>query len=214
MAPSKPETFQQGFVGILMADIIAAKERHRAEDSQPNRRDLIRTVFSAVEGLAWTYREHITSAARDIGAISIEEELALSEINYQVTDQGKIVGQSRFISMPAMVRLTTRIASKLDPNLEVRFDTAGWDKFRRAITIRNRVTHPKREVDLLISSEDVATCLAAYFWLMDIAASAMEAANAALVQYLERFSEVFEDLKAGDPETWAEYRSLVRDSDE
>ncbi len=214
MTNGTSDSMQQGFISILIADVIASKERHRTSDSQQSRRDLIRSVFAAVEGLVWTYREHIVSAAREIEIISYEEELALSEVSYRVTEQGKVIEQTRFIAMPAIIRLTTRIALRLDSSLDIRFDSVGWNQLRRSIEIRNRITHPKSEADLLIDESDISACLAGFFWLIDVAARAMAAANAALNQYFEGLCEVFDDLKAGDPETWKLYRSLQQRSDE
>lgn len=202
-------TFQESFLGILLFDVQSAMRRHNAEDTQPSRRDLIRTTFAAVEGMAWAYREFIISAAQDTDSITREEELAFSEVSYQVTDQGKIIEQQRFLPLPNMIRLTTRLATKLSPNLETKFDTAGWEMFRQAVTIRNRITHPKGEGDLHVSAKDVSTCLAAFFWLLEISMSAMEAATTVLQNHLKQFSEIFENLKRGDPATLAVYEAMM-----
>jgi hypothetical protein len=212
--PIMTEAAHESFIGMLLADVATAMERHSLSGTQSHRRDLIRTTFAALEGLSWTYREHITGVARGSGLVTLEEESALSEISYQVSDQGKIVGQPRHLSMPAMIRLTTRIAVRLSPDLNIRFDTVSWERFREAISMRNRITHPKSEADLHIDDNDVSTCLSSFFWLLEISSRAMEAANAALKSHLHEFVKVFEKLKRGDPEAWAAYEAAIRSADD
>lgn len=198
----------ESFMGILILDVISSMERYETEDTQVTRRDLVRTIFAAVEGLAWTYRLHILEVAKSADAVTLEEELAFSEVSYLVSDQGKIVSQQRFVPMPAMLRLTTRLADKLCPGLDAKFDTIGWDRFRKSVKIRNRVTHPKNEGDLHISGKDVSTCIAAFYWLLDLSVSAMEAATLALKDHVALAREVLDKLKRGDPATLAMYRAI------
>lgn len=153
----------ESFVGILVSDVIAVKSRQSEADTQQSRRELIRTVFAAVEGLVWVYRGHIVTAAQHIDALNPEEEIVLSETSYQITEQGKVVAQPRFTSLPAMIRLITRLANRVSPEFDVAFDTSDWEGFRRAIAIRNRVTHPKSESDLRIGDADIAVSLDAFY---------------------------------------------------
>jgi hypothetical protein len=197
----------ESFIQLLVEDVIVSRKRWNRNGTQQNSRDLIRTTFAAVEGLAWHYREHVVSVARDVGSITQEEEQALSEIGYIVNEQGKISKQVRFIPLIAMIRLTTRMAVAMQPELQFRFDTVGWEGFRQAIQIRNRVTHPKRSRDMEISPVDVSTCLTGFYWLLEIATTAMGGANAALKTQNSEFQRLINALKAGDPIAWAEYNS-------
>ncbi|OJW76251.1 MAG: hypothetical protein BGO57_08570 [Sphingomonadales bacterium 63-6] len=193
------------FTSVLVLDVVAAMQRYRAEKTQANSRDLIRSIFAAVEGSVWLYRQHVTSIAKSIEAITREEELALAETAYLVNANGTVSEQMRFIPLPALIRLTTRIANRIDPRTETRFDIPGWESFQRAIAIRNRITHPKTKSDLLVSERDVDTCHAAFFWLLQLTESGMEAVVSAFRAYVEEMREIFEKLKAGDPEITALY---------
>jgi hypothetical protein len=210
LANGKTNDLQVSFLSILITDVTASMERQSQDDSQQNRRDLIRAVFAAVEGIAWLYRAHVVSVARETGEVTSEEELALSEVSYQVTEQGKVTSRTRFISMPSLIRLTTRIATRLAPNLEVKFDGTGWEQFRQALAVRNRITHPKREADMLLSVEDISTCLAGFNWLLDLVASAMASANAAFIQYTSEFRGILNELKQGNPDALALYEAAAR----
>lgn len=189
-------------------DVMASLERERVQPSQQNRRELVRTIFAAIEGTVWEYRLHITGIARELDVLTKEQEFALSEVSFQVSDTGKIGKQARFIPLTSMFRLVTRIAKSLEPEFEVRFDTEGWERFRQAAAIRNRVTHPKRQADLEIEAQDIAICLGAFYWLFDVTEVAMTAANAAFASHVRQMKEILQALKDGDPEAIAAYQAV------
>lgn len=203
--PSRPA--HESFVRILLNDVAGAMERHRFSDSQSTRRNLVRTIFAAIEGLAWSYRQHITSTAAEMDALSRDEEIALSETTHLISDTGKVTKQTRFTPLPSIIRLTTRIAVRLAPELDIKLDTSGWEKFRKAIAIRNRITHPKVKADLIIALEDVETCMKACFWLMETSAQAMQAVNEAFAGYVAELRSLLAGLTSGDPAILAEYRA-------
>ncbi len=195
------------FIRTLVMDVLASLERERLQPSQQNRRELVRTIFAAIEGSVWEYRLHITGIARELGVLTNEQEFALSEVTFQVSDTGKIGKQARFIPLTSMFRLVTRIAKSLEPNFEVRFDTGGWERFRLATAIRNRVTHPKRQADLFIEAQDIAICLGALYWLFDVTEAAMTAANAVFATHVQELKDIMQALKDGDPAVIAEYHA-------
>jgi hypothetical protein len=197
------------FMRTLIEDVISATHTLDVGDNQLNRRHLIRVLFAAIEGLVWTYREDILGIAKSTDTLTAKEEYAFSEVTYQVTPQGKITEQARFVPILGMFRLTTRLAQRIDTTLEVRFDDAGWNALKLATDIRNRITHPKTEADLQISDIDLKTCRAGFDWLFEVCISATMAATAAFRSYLKTFDAVLEALRSGDPETWAEYKAAA-----
>lgn len=210
--PDKDNRVEESFVRILLGDVSAAMQRYDTIPSQQHRRELIRSAFAAIEGYVWLYREHVVEAARLLDKLDFDEGVALSELNYQISEQGKVITQPRFVSLLAIVRLTTRIATRLTPDLDVRFDTADWHHLQKAGTVRNRITHPKSKEDLQLTGDDAATCLNAFFWLLEISTKAMEATNLTLTQFNDDFPTVFEDLKRGNPEVWAMYNAISRNA--
>ena len=205
----KSLSLQETFMGSLLTDVASVMERQASRDNQSTRRELVRTLFAAVEGLVWTYREHILEIGRATDMLTPAEEYAFSEKSYLVSDQGKIVEQTRFMPIPALIRLTTRLAGKISPALEIKFDNAGWHQFQQALKIRNRVTHPKSETDLLIDSKDLGVCFAAFDWLFELCLTAMEAATVVHKQNLALFRTMLEKLKRGDPDALAAYNTAV-----
>jgi hypothetical protein len=106
---------RDSFAGILIQDVISALERLEEGGSQTNKRDLIRTLFAAIEGLVWIYREDVRSVANTIEPLSPIMELAFAEKIYSVDEKGILQEQKRFISIPAMIRLTSRVAEQICP---------------------------------------------------------------------------------------------------
>ena len=195
------------FARILITDVDAVMQRLNNRDSQQVRREFIRTLFAAIEGYIWLYRQQVIDIAKSMEALTTEEEIALSEMDYRVSDKGKIVRQARFLPMLSAFRLTTKIATRLNPHLAIDFDTGDWDRLRGAIAVRNRITHPKHESDLDIGDEDLTLAQGAFFWIIDATVGAMEAATDAFRQHNTEFRGILAGLIDGNPAALAEYRA-------
>lgn len=195
------------FSSLLMTDLFSALERHRATISQSTMRDVVRTAFAAIEGTVWIFRQHVVDAARSTYGLQPAEEAALAEKTFGVSDKGRISEQTRYIPMTHVIRLTARIGNRLAPSASIDFSGADWDNLRSALSIRNRITHPKSADDLRLTESDVEYCMAALTWLADETTTMMEAANLAIHDYLGELRDVMQKLSQGDAETLALYES-------
>lgn len=203
----KIERPADGFVRILLNDASASISRMRQTDSDPARRDVIRTCFAAIEGIIWTYRESVISTAKDLDLLHADEASALSEVLFQVGANGNLSRQPRFIPLLSVFRLTTRIALRIDKSIQVDFNSVGWQQMRIALQIRNRVTHPKSHADLAIGTTDIDVCLRAMYWLLEVHLVVLSATTSALTQFVDQMWEILAGLKAGDTITIADYRA-------
>lgn len=208
------DNFGAKFFITLIGDVVASLERHDASPIPQNRRDLVRTLFAAIDGSVWYYRDHVVGIAKDLGKLTDAQAAALHEVSYHVSRNGKISSQPRFVPLASTFRLVTRIAESLNSDLKVEFGSGDWDGFQQAIAIRNRITHPKSQADLDLSDSDMAIGLAAFHWVLGVSAQAMQGANAAFREHVDSFTEVLDALKAGDPETLALYETAKAASDE
>ena len=202
------------FLESLIDDVHTAMQRQENDDNQSHRRELIRTLFAAIDGSVWVYRTEVSEIARTCEILTPDEELALSEKFVSVTDQGKITAQQRYVSIMAMIRLTARLATRINRAFQPDFGADGWEKFRRAIKIRNRVTHPKVSSDLLISPEDLSECLGAFYWLLDHCVTGIGQATVGFEHYLADFRQLLDKLKAGDPKALAVYHAVKNTPDD
>lgn len=199
----------KSFVEILLTDVAGAMRRYEDSSTQAHRRDLVRTSFAALEGVVWIFREHVIEAARTTYGLERNEEIALSELSYQVAENGQIYGQPRFVPLLSIVRLIARIGDRIAPNAPIDFSGSEWRRVKDAIKIRNRITHPKSGEDMVLTQTEVETSLAALFWLLEGTSNVMETANIAARDYFGRFGEVLQKLKSGDPEVIALYNLIA-----
>ncbi len=212
--PANAEKLRVTFLGIVTRDVLVAHKRLEHDESQTSRRDFIRTLFAAVEGIVWQFRENIRGAAEDLGELSPQLAMALTETSYSVGENGKLIEQQRFIPLPTMIRLVTNVAKELAPALEIEINGEGWGDLKRTIVIRNRVTHPKGISDLNISSDDTKAAWSGLFWLLSYVERVMEAVCTAQADYLHHLKTLVKELKAGDPAALEAYRKAFTERNE
>jgi hypothetical protein len=201
------DDLRETFFGILAFDVLVALERVEAHDNQTARRDLIRTLFAAIEGFVWEFRGHVREIADTVDEIPPLLAMALNEASYSVSESGKLVEQQRFIALPSMVRLATNLAQTLCHDLDVDFSVDGWVDLKRTIAIRNRITHPKSKADLNITTDDTKIAWSGFKWLLGHVAFVMETTITVQADYLRRFRILAEQLEAGDPIALEAYRA-------
>ncbi|MBJ6121393.1 hypothetical protein JAO74_06270 [Sphingomonas sp. BT553] len=194
-----PVPTHHGFASILADDVIRAYASLDQQKDAPNRRNVIRSVFVAIEGLVWTCREHVRDTAASLDELTPLANLALREMTYTVTEQGLLLEQVRFITLPAMLRLVTRQAQSLATELSVDFGGPGWAALKTAMAIRNRVTHPKSLDDLTVTIHDLSTVRTSFQWIASTTTYIMEMMNARLLQHNTDMAEIMKRLDAGDP---------------
>lgn len=208
---SEPE--DSDFLRILVEDVDAAIARRNKDDMQSTRRDLVRAVFAAIDGIVWAFRETVVDAARDTYGLTIEEQAVLSETTYSVSKSGQISTQAKFVPQRAMIKLVARIAFRISGEAVVDFSEAEWSLHKSATDVRNRITHPKSATDLHLSDHDVGASLDAFFWLFARLTDVMASTVNARLTYLGEFRETLRQLEAGHPETTALYKSLLSNDD-
>jgi len=196
------------FFYTLIKDASTAMSRNLSADNQATRRDAIRTVFAAIEGLVWIFRVEVVDAAEATCGLDDDEKSILRERQLAVSEKGQIVSQIRFLTLIATIRFVARIASRINGCDHFDFGGHEWERFRTAIAIRNRITHPKSADDLHVSKDDVSKVTGAFFWLLDRHVEVLSQAVQTRKAYLGEFDEILEKLKGGDPEVTELYNSL------
>lgn len=190
-------------IRILIGDVIAARERLNMADTQTARRDVVRASLAAIEGEVWLARDHVRDTLRGFDELSPLANLALSEQAYVVTENGKLLEQTRSVPLPTAVRLVVAQTQIICPELAVDFAGTGWSNFRRAVSIRNRITHPRPENDLNVSDEELHAVASGLSWLAATIEYIMASTNLALID-----ARTFLDqLLAGNADALEKYQS-------
>lgn len=202
----------QGLAGILMSDLREAIRHQVGADSPASRRSLVRTAIAAVEGLTWMYREHVRAFASELGVLSEIEAQAFAESIWIIDEAGKASEQKRFVSTTAMIRFATRIAERFLPGCAPDFSGRGWDSLKSTFALRNRITHPKEEIDLTITDVELQQAISAFFWISHSLIEVMEKTSQAYRDRIAEYDEVLRLLKAGDEKTLALYQRAIKES--
>jgi hypothetical protein len=174
----------QSFPRIVVEDVVDAMGRCEQEKFAPARkRELIRAVFAAIEGLHWRLKQDVFRHAEDTATrLSLHERAALLEEAYTVDERGIVHTQSRNLPLPTAIRLVFNIVKRYRPEYELDFTHVGWSNLRIAIDVRNRLVHPKTLDDLTVSELEVKQAMSGFGWL--------------LAFVIEVLQETVDDLKA------------------
>lgn len=132
------------------------------EVNQYKVRNYIRAVFSGFEGYIYIIRNLILQ--EDL--LSEKPKLTEKEINV-IKDMKD--GKIHFLSLIENIKFTRKIWKKvLNEQLEIPLDCKSIENFKKAVHIRNRVTHPKKIEEFIIHHEERIIVLEAHSWFLKI----------------------------------------------
>jgi hypothetical protein len=159
---------------VLYDDTRSSFDRlNEDQTSQFNRRTLVRTLFSHIEAQLSIMRQTVLTWHR-LGAIKLpNDDLRKLADEIRVTwDASQIPGIPIRLKLIDSIKFTYQIfISSLDRSrVDVDFSSQGWQSFLIAVTIRDKLMHPKIEQDLLISDSDLMHVLVAWNWYQEISA--------------------------------------------
>ena len=162
------------FMISVAADVKEALALLRSGDSQFARRTYLRSFFSFVEGVLFAKRNIVREYTKDEASshgpriLTDGERMLLEEIEYELADNGETrIRERNFQPFLKYLRFTFHVSAKLHRKAnEVDYSGSGWQSFRAAYEVRNRITHPKSRADLLISGDELAQHKAAAAWFL------------------------------------------------
>ena len=150
-----------------LGTILKGKDRDKL--SQPERRIYVRSVFATIEAYIYVLKQIALRMHPDpkCPTISEAERAFAHEQEYRLTDSGDVITRRTKISLEANIRFAFKLLAKAG-SLPSELDVSGseWQSFRRAIKIRDRITHPKSVSDLNISDEDDKDVSVGFGWVL------------------------------------------------
>jgi hypothetical protein len=145
------------------------KGRQRDKLSQPERRMYVRSAFATIEAWIYVIKQMALRAHPDpkCPTISEAERAFAQEHEYRLTESGDVVTRRTKISLEANLRFGFKLLAKAG-SVPSELDVSGaeWQSFKRAIKIRDRITHPKTVSDLNISDEDYNDVSGGFGWVL------------------------------------------------
>lgn len=154
---------------LLLADINSLVDVYESDwSSQPLRRMFVRSCWALIEGEAYRVKQ-FTLRACELGGKSLpaDEHTFLSEVQ-MVADQSGVVTKSdvRKGSLENL-KQTLKIATcKFELGWNPDFSNQGWKQLRRSLDLRNRITHPKTAVELVISDDELDAHRSGFAWYL------------------------------------------------
>lgn len=152
------------FTHVIIGDVVHAQERLVKEDTPTHRRELIRSVSAAIEGLNWNLRENLVGLMNKDA--SIHELAAMLEETYSVDENGVVRSQPRFLPLPVAVRLVVRLLQRYRPNYKLDFNHPGWANLKTTVATRNRLVHPKKMADTVVTDQEINAAIYGFNWLL------------------------------------------------
>ena len=136
--------------------------------SEDIRRIVIRTIFSLIEGICYRLKVSALYHAKVIGVKLKKQEIAMiNEESYYLASNGVAKVRNAYLKTTDNFRFAFKIFARVfgsDFELDVKGDK--WEEFKKAVKIRNRITHPKNPSDMVISKEDFYKIERAHDWFV------------------------------------------------
>ncbi len=150
----------QQLIEVLDMDLQVAEDRLRADDTQTNRRQLVRTLLTLVEVLFNRFRtitaEMMAAKGSISGRIDFHELYPLMDESAEVQSNGRTRLVPQRIPLLNHIAFAIRVHAKhkrLDPRHFL--GQNGWSQLQKAVRVRHRLTHPKAVHELEVTDQDL-----------------------------------------------------------
>jgi hypothetical protein len=189
---------------VLMGDVLMLRLEPVMDGSQ--RRNFVRAVFAAIEGILWSVQADLLDTAEHV--LSEAERHYLKDESVRLDDKGKIEVSKAKTTLAQRVHLVARLVARVHPDCTVDLKSDGWRDLQNSLKLRDRLTHPKLRSDLDISDAEVDTAFNGYaFFILDLIGklrtgiSAYRDSNQSVAARLAKALREFDFAKVPNPPT-------------
>jgi hypothetical protein len=131
------------------------------------RRLLVRSVFSFIEAVVFTLKT-TTLMFKKAENLSAGEVALAKEEDYELDDSGAVKIRSARLKFRSNFRFAFALAAKVgEIDWQLNVSDAGWQALTNALPVRDRLMHPKRAADLVVSDNEIRDAMKAYEWVFD-----------------------------------------------
>lgn len=138
------------------------------ETDQAWRRSAYRAVFSWIEGVVYQMKQVAihTQGGYYQAQFSRAEISFLLEESYYLTENGKVkTRNNNFVEIDKNLRFAySKLVEGFNLSAKLEVERRGWNDFKKAIAIRNRLTHPKNVDNLFVSDADLKFLIETVDW--------------------------------------------------
>jgi len=156
------------FFAVLSNDLDYSIKQLKDYDSQTTRRIYVRSFFAFIEGNSFRQRQIALEAhKRRSSCFSIEEVIMLEEKDVFIQENGNIKIRTKYIDQISNIRFSQNCIVKATGAKEPDYTDNRWNQLRKAVEIRNRITHPRCKEDFDINDNDLEIINEAKQWYSD-----------------------------------------------
>lgn len=170
------KTLQQilGLLPTLVEDVNTAEEK--LDGQQYSRRVYVRTLFAMIEGVTYAMKLALFGIGREYCKLKVPDLVVLKESTFDLNPKGKIQEKPKHFRTADNLRFTVRtVEHVLKSSIDLGVGTQDWTNFKKAIKIRNHITHPKKPEDFVISDAELKCICSVNSWFNEIVKEMMKA---------------------------------------
>lgn len=175
-------------------------------DRQYKRRTFVRTLFGEVEGVIYAIKQ--TCLHSPVARYSNAELAMLKEESYKVNDNGQAAVNKAKIRLAANLHFALEMlvrGTSLPAHIEKQGE--GWQAFREALRVRDRLMHPKTITDLEVSDQELLQAERGRVWFLETLAENMKRAH----EYYLEVKDCLENLpQVGEGGAWVDFYAWLR----
>jgi hypothetical protein len=150
---------------ILNNDLDDALALGKKSPTQFAHRTLFRTYFAYVEGLAFQLRRVTLASLQDTPLITEGELALLREERYQLNHRGQPEPRENFQQfLPNLLFSIRCYVKNHGADYQPDIGHHGWECIKKAVTVRDRLTHPKSADGLEVTEADNQVFAEAAAW--------------------------------------------------
>lgn len=152
---------------VVTEDLTETISHLNKKDCQYLRRAFLRQFFVWVEFQVHHIKQMVLIFHNTTLPVLSPEALAvLREEQPQLDQNGVLTTRPKFLPLSRNLRFAFKVfANTFQSSYELDVSGTGWQAFRRAVDIRNRLTHPKVDATLTITDEEIVDADVAYEWM-------------------------------------------------
>ena len=150
------------------------------EEEEANRRFYVRAIFALIEAVVEQHKRLLLDLA-ECKTITLAAGVreALSERLYVVRDNGIVADWEQYLQLQRKLRAVYRAAGHAFRRpLRVTFGDQGWSSLQLAVTVRDRITHPKSFQDCHVDKDALDTVDGGHTWFRKLANEFVRVARA------------------------------------
>lgn len=159
-------------IDLLAQDVSEALARQQSEDTQFNRRVVVRALFSLTEAYGYFIRQFCLEIehekVRKGHPSNLERQVLLQERLPRIGSNGRIEHTPHRVGTADHLAFTLRVFADHAGVRANFFDREGWKALKGALQVRHRLTHPKERSDVEVSNADMELCAKGYAWFGEV----------------------------------------------